>query len=76
MFGKIVSALDGKKTALGLLLLYAPDILQKIGEILVAFDLMTPQGVAGALGAVLTVIGAAHKGIKLLESLGIFKKSE
>ena len=70
MFSKIMAVLDGKKTAIGLLLLYGPDVLQKISEIVQQFAGGEGHAVA-FVGGVTVAIGLLHKAAKLIKEFGI-----
>ena len=66
MVKKIWDFVNGKKTAIGLLLVFLGDCLEKLPGILEAFgvDSVVVGNVAKALGWLITALGSIHKILK------------
>jgi hypothetical protein len=74
-WAKVVNALNGKKLLLGALILYLPDILHQVAEMLIAAG-YDPAQVTMLLGKALVVIGVGHKLIKVLRALEVLPPLE
>lgn len=73
VYAKVKAFLNGKKTAIGLVLLYAPDIIHKAQEVVAASGYAAS---AGKLGVALAIVGGLHKLVKYAIEFGVINDKD
>lgn len=73
VYQKVKTFLNGKKLAIGLVLVYAPDFIHKAQEIIAASGY---AAAAGKLGVLVAIVGGAHKLVKYAIEFGVINDKD